>query len=165
MTDEQRSDIISLFHKVNNVIGHAPMQNGRSRPGQIRILGMLSETENGEMDQRALLEALPVKAGSLSEILRKLERGGCIERRRDEADKRGIIVKITESGRVIYRESEVFKADLEDRLFGQFPAEKREQLTQLLNELLDVWNQDPSISVKQERGACWERAARQSRRH
>lgn len=164
MNDEQRNDIITLFHKINNVIGHAPMQAGRARPGQTRILGMLAETESGEMDQRALLEALPVKAGSLSEILRKLERGGCIERRRDEADKRGIIVRITESGRVIYRESEVFKADLEQRLFGSFPEEKKQQLISLLNDLIDMWDEDPATAAKQERGACWENAAR-SRNH
>ncbi|HIT45032.1 MAG TPA: MarR family transcriptional regulator [Candidatus Aphodovivens excrementavium] len=156
MAFEKTDDLITLFHKVNKVIGGTSAQNGRQRPGQIRILGMLSEAENGEMDQRELLKNLPVKAGSLSEILRKLERNGCIERRRNEDDKRGIIVTITESGRVLYRESEVFKADLEDRLFGSFPAEKREQLVSLLSELLEEWRQDPSMSAQQERGACWD---------
>lgn len=165
MEDSQRNDIVTLFHKVNNVIGHAPIEGGRVRPGQTRILGILSESETGEMEQSQLLELLPVKAGSLSEILRKLERGGSIERRRDENDKRGIIVSITESGRVIYRESEVAKADLEERLFGSFPAEKREQLIELLNELLDAWDEEPNLAAKQERGACWGSAASGGRRN
>ena len=156
MTAERTDDLITLFRKVNNVLGSSPAQSGRQRPGQVRILGMLSATEDGEMDQRALLESLPVKAGSLSEILRKLERGGYIERRRNDKDKRGIIVKITESGRVIYRESEVFKADLDKRLFGAFPTDKRERLVSLLNDLLAMWEEDPALQAKQERGACWD---------
>lgn len=163
MENQPNNDLITLLRKANNVIGHAPTQGGRVRPGQLRILGMLAESETGEMTQSELLKALQVKAGSLSEILRKLERGGSIVRRRDPNDARSIIVTITESGHVIYREAEELRAAQEEELFAAFPAQKQEQLRELLEDLLDTWKQNPRLAIKQERGACWDSAARAGR--
>ena len=67
------------------------------RRGQGRILRILCQQE--QMSQKELQEILHIQPGSMSEIAAKLESKGLIARGRDEADKRKILLSITDEGR------------------------------------------------------------------
>ena len=51
------------------------------------------------MSPKALLDALILTSGGLSNLLRKLEKAGQIRRLADDTDGRGVIVELTELGR------------------------------------------------------------------
>lgn len=53
------------------------------------------------MSPKALLDALILTSGGLSNLLRNLENQGLIRRMADETDGRGVIVELTEEGRRI----------------------------------------------------------------
>lgn len=73
------------------------LSGGRKR-GQERILDVLSK--EGDIPQRDLGHLLHIQPGSLSEILAKLEDRGLIAREQDRADRRIIMVRITEEGKI-----------------------------------------------------------------
>lgn len=53
------------------------------------------------MSPKALLDALILTSGGLSNMLRKLEQQGYVRRMADETDGRGVIVELTEKGRQV----------------------------------------------------------------
>ncbi len=53
----------------------------------------------GPLGQRALGQKVLTSAGNLTDVIDKLERRGLVERRRDTADRRGVIVALTACGR------------------------------------------------------------------
>ena len=84
--------------------------------------------------QRELMEKLGIQPSSLSELLGKLERGGLIERRPMEDDRRQVNLYISESGRQ-YLE----RANNSDRNLIPFDVlneQERQQLTDILDKLI-----------------------------
>lgn len=58
----------------------------------------------GPMGQRALGQKVLTSAGNLTDVIDKLEGRGLVERRRDPADRRGMIVGLTGTGRALIEE-------------------------------------------------------------
>ena len=101
---------------------------------QNRILTILKN--EGPMKQRELMERMNIQAGSLSEILSKVESGGFVERARCEDDKRNFSLILTEAGR---ERASVFEAEREAlaaELFGTLDDEKKQALGDILEILL-----------------------------
>ena len=84
--------------------------------------------------QRELMEKLGVQPSSLSELLGKLEKGGMIERRSNEEDRRQVNLYINESGRR-YLER-VNDRDQNLIPFDTLSQEEAETLEALLNRLI-----------------------------
>ena len=61
------------------------------------LLGTLSR--QGPMPATRLAEAEGLQAQSLTRLIAGLERGGCIARRRSQADRREIVIALTDRGR------------------------------------------------------------------
>ncbi len=114
-----------LFHTVR-VLRH----HGAPSYSQQRILGMLEEM--GPMSQKEVQEILNIQPGSLSELCAKLEDKKLIARRRDENDRRNVILDITEEGRRKRREILKQKDDL---MFEVLEPDEREQLRGILVRL------------------------------
>ena len=75
--------------------GHSPVRDGRG--GQGRVLALLAM--NPEISQRELTYLLRLSRQALAELLTKLEQKGLIERTQSEADRRTMLVTLTDSGR------------------------------------------------------------------
>ncbi|SNU02652.1 transcriptional regulator, MarR family [Ruaniaceae bacterium KH17] len=75
--------------------GHGPAPDGRG--GQGRVLALLAM--NPEISQRELTFLLGLSRQALAELLAKLERKGFVERTQSDADRRVVLVKLTDSGR------------------------------------------------------------------
>ena len=63
-----------------------------------QYITMMVLWENGEIGVKALGERLYLDSGTLSPLLKTLEKKGLLERKRDEEDERNLRVRITEKG-------------------------------------------------------------------
>ncbi|MBQ9264025.1 MAG: MarR family transcriptional regulator [Clostridia bacterium] len=105
---------------------------------QARVLRLL--LEEGKISQREIQERLNIQAGSISELISKLEGKGFIRRSRDEADRRKVLLSLTAEGR---RAAEKAKArpDVTVR-YAALTEQEQEQLQRLLEKLIDGWKED-----------------------
>lgn len=90
------------------------------------------------MSQKRLQETLDVQAGSISEIVAKLVKRGCIERKRDEQDGRRWVLTITEHGLSDLAAHRELHNQVSAQLFGVLAADEKEQLLRLLDKLCVV---------------------------
>lgn len=77
------------------------------------------------MSPKALLDTLILTSGGLSNLLRRLEKAGHVRRMADETDGRGVIVELTEKGRLLVEPAMRDHAETERRLVVMLqPAEQ-----------------------------------------
>lgn len=125
-----------LSYKLDRCAHFLYHRHRKDNHGQGKILKILSVS--GPMTQKQLQEKLEIQAGSMSEIASKLEGKGLITRTRDKADKRRILLEITEEGRAdVARFTEQRK--LESRMFDALTQEEQCQLGAMLDRLLASW--------------------------
>lgn len=108
---------------------------------QRRVLFFLRE--RGPMTQREILEEMGVRAGSLSELLSKLEAKGYVKKERSETDKRNYNVSITDSGLLALEEMHVKHQAAMSDLLSDLSLEERSQLAALLKKLHTLWSERP----------------------
>lgn len=118
--------------------GHYIHINGGGRSGRQPLLCALLRN-NGQMSQRELMCKFDLKAGSLSEILTKLEKAGLIERVRDEQDRRQLIVKLTELGDKEAKEERLRREKFRREAFTCITDEERIQLEDMLSRINVHW--------------------------
>ena len=82
-----------------------------------------------------LCEKLMLDNGTLSPLLKKMQRSGYIERTRSAADDRVVVITLTEAGRALQEQAK----DVPGKVAGciDLPPEKAQTLYALLHELLD----------------------------
>lgn len=159
---QHERDLYSLLHNVSTRMGRGPRQGLSVRPGQNKVLSILNEHDS--MHQQDLLAKLGIRAGSLSELLRKLENDGYITRHRDEENKSRIVVEITEKGRISALERELSRKERDEELFGQLSAAEKEELSALLVKLLDIWTAQDELTVGERRESHWAQVEREQDR-
>jgi DNA-binding MarR family transcriptional regulator len=91
------------------------------------------------MGQRELQECFDLKAGSLSEILSKLECAGLIERTRAEGDRRQLVVRLTETGWAMAEEDRRDRELFERTAFSPLSPAEQEQLLGMLTKIQRHW--------------------------
>ncbi|MDH6364264.1 DNA-binding MarR family transcriptional regulator [Enterococcus sp. PF1-24] len=111
----------------------------KKAPAQQRVLDILAN-EDG-LTQGVLAEILDVRPSSLTEILKKLESRGEIERVEDPQDKRIKSVYLTEAGRKKTTPTIQQQDRSEDFFFGLNEEEQR-QLDLLLTKIIAGWQED-----------------------
>ncbi|NLV59684.1 MAG: MarR family transcriptional regulator [Clostridiales bacterium] len=120
-------------------IAHLMRHHADVKGGQGRILGILLQQER--MTQREMQEELGVQAGSLSEILAKLEAGGLITRMPNEEDRRSVDIVLREEGSRVAKESETKRKKRQKILFQALSGEEKENLAALLEKLYVDWQE------------------------
>lgn len=88
------------------------------------------------MSPKALLDALILTSGGLSNLLRKLEKAGHIRRMADDTDGRGVIVELTEQGRRIVEPAMRDHAETERRLVAALSREDQGMMAKALGRLM-----------------------------
>ena len=119
MEEENSTKAVASLRRCGHILYH---HIGEKR-GQTRVLELL--TEKKTLPQQQILEQLGVQPGSGSELLSKLEGRGLIERVRDEADNRRVLVHLTAQGRAEFD--------------GKKEEPSDETLMEPLEELRDFW--------------------------
>lgn len=125
----QANDLTSKLMRCGQILMH---KTGKKR-GQENILDILSRYDS--ISQKKLQEILTIEAGSLSEILSKLEQRDLIQRYKDEQDKRKSIIALTPKG---MKKVQHKKSNDED-LFDMLDEQERKQLDETLEKVLDEW--------------------------
>lgn len=128
---EDSDDLFRLMRRCGHVLYHSQDQNN----GQGRIIHILAI--RGSLSQRELQEILHIQAGSLSEIVGKLESKGYLTKERDEKDQRKMILKVTAKGRKTPEEKAYLKS--REELFDSLSEKEQEELKKLLQKLLNDW--------------------------
>ena len=98
------------------------------RHGQGRILLALSRINS--VTQKELGFILAMRPQSLGELLQKLEANGYISRRRSPADKRSLIIELTEKGKQFQKSRPFYEA-----LFSDMSDNERENLRRSLQKI------------------------------
>lgn len=105
--------------------------------GRLQVLRSLAS--DGALTQSELMARMDVKAGSMSELLGKMEEDGLIERRRGESDRRQVYVTITDAGREKMADIEAARKKKAKETFESLDSKEKEQLYVLLTKLLEDW--------------------------
>ena len=127
----EESDLMALIDMAGRMAQRRP-QGGPAR-SQSLILSILAGRD--ALSQRELQQMLGIKPGSLSELISKLQAKGYLCREKGE-DRRGNLLRITESGRAAIATAD----DLpEDDPFDALSVEEQNQLAALLRKLLNDW--------------------------
>ena len=96
--------------------GHFLHFNMGGKAGRKRVLATL--LREGEISQRTLQDLLDIQSGSLSEILAKIEADGLLEKVKCGSDRRGYILRLTESGQALAKQVTACHEARVDKLVG-----------------------------------------------
>ena len=99
------------------------------------------------LSQKYLAYLLGIRPQTLSEALAKLEEQGYVERRKDENDRRVMLVYLTDDGRERAKEIDARREQRAEDIFSVLTDEEKEQLARILAKL------DASI---EQQGECSE---------
>lgn len=118
--------------------GHYMHVHGGGRSGRAPILCTLRK-HGAAMSQRELASRFELKAGSLSEVLAKLEEAGLITRTRDPQDRRQLIVALTDDGKVKAEEDQLDRERFRGEAFTCLAPEELERLEDMLARIGTHW--------------------------
>ncbi len=135
-------DLFALFHRTAHRMIRAHRHQGHAHHAQMHVL--LRLREHGPLSQRELMEELGVRSASLSEVLAKLERAGCILRERDPEDRRGFIINATPQGLAALKEHESAWRGNTAAVFDPLSDAERGQLRELLRKILAGLGDEPA---------------------
>ena len=105
-------------------------------PYHYAILAALDE--GSRETQGAIAEALGYDKGQLVGLLDELEEAGLIERRRDPADRRRHVVRMTTAGRKMLERLRKLSAKLEDEFLAALDDAQRRELQDILLRLAEL---------------------------
>ncbi|KRL05355.1 MarR family winged helix-turn-helix transcriptional regulator [Liquorilactobacillus oeni] len=108
--------------------------NNQRPDNRRRLLRVLAETDN-ELTAGAIADILAIRPASVTQIIKKLEAQGYIQRIKDEEDARVVRAKITSKGRKQLESLERKQTDFQTALFDVFDNDEREQFGKSLRKL------------------------------
>lgn len=126
----QLNDLTSKLMKCGQILMH---KTGKKR-GQENILDILSQQDS--ISQKQLQDMLGIEAGSMSEILSKLEQRQFIQRYKDANDKRKSIICLTTLG----REKREHKRSNDEDMFDMLTPTEQKQFNDMLDKILKEWH-------------------------
>jgi len=127
-----------IYQLINLAIKHKKiMQNYLDETGvyhaQYRLLLAISHNENASQNDIAKL--MDVSAATIAVSLKKLEKGGYINREIDEKDNRLNKIHITEKGKQVVEQSKKIFEAVDQKVFQGITDEEKAALINLLQKL------------------------------
>lgn len=122
--------------------------------GQGRVLAMLKIQP--EISTKDLSYLLGIKVASLNELLNKLEKSGYIVRKPSEADKRVMIIHLTEKGKAEQQTNPDYSG-----IFDCLSPEERETFSGYLDRVIAALESQVETEADEDEMANWARAARE----
>jgi MarR family transcriptional regulator for hemolysin len=116
--------------------------------GSLPIWLILISLKSGEAaNQRELAEAVGVQGATLTYHLNSMEADGLITRQRDPANRRVHLVRLTDSGEILFQRLAGAAASHDQRLRTNLTADEIATLEQLLDRLRDNVTGSPSATA------------------
>jgi len=101
--------------------------------GQPFLLAVLWESEG--ITHSELARRIHVSPATVTNMIKRMEKGGLLERRPDEVDRRVSHVYLTDAGRALRGRVDQRWRELETQIFGSFSEEEQEMLAALLGRV------------------------------
>jgi len=101
--------------------------------GQPFLLAVLWESEG--ITHSELARRIHVSPATVTNMIKRMEKGGLLERRPDEVDQRVSHVYLTDAGRAIRERVDQRWRELEPQVFGSFSEQEQEMLAALLERV------------------------------
>jgi DNA-binding MarR family transcriptional regulator len=89
-----------------------------------------------QLSPKVLAESLMLTSGGMTGRLDRLERAGLVTRSPDPADRRALVITLTDQGRAALDGAVAAGLDVQREVLDRLPARRRTQLATLLRELL-----------------------------
>jgi len=120
------------FHTMNALADRNINTFGLTTPqfGALECLGHLGPMTIGQLCKKML-----VSGGNMTVVIDNLEREGLVERIRDTADRRKILVRLTGKGGRLFEKIFIEHAECIAELTSVLTAEEQEELSRLLKKL------------------------------
>lgn len=154
--DIQGLEISSLVRIVANLYSAVIFQDNKSGDlsgPRMGILFRLIVAEEKGLTQginpTQLSHAQHVKKNTISSLLRGLEENGLIERNPDPNDKRGYLIKITQTGKDMIKRTGPYRLKLMNDLASGLTPDEKKQLIQLLGKLRKSIKDTESYKIRQ----------------
>jgi DNA-binding MarR family transcriptional regulator len=132
--NDQDMELLHLLRCCGHFLHH---RAGGGKVSQSRVLHELER--HGEMTQRELQERMGIQQASLSELVKKLEERGLIQRERAESDHRQVLIRLSPLGVQHNQEMHETRMRQNQELVEVLDEDERRQLTALLQKLLNGW--------------------------
>ncbi|WP_224389986.1 MarR family winged helix-turn-helix transcriptional regulator [Pseudonocardia sp. ICBG1293] len=135
---DARSDLVDTFWSVARALRHASAERLAGwglTPSQARALGTL--VRHGEMRPGTLAGHLRITPRSATEVVDALAGLGMVERATDPADRRAVLVRVTDKGAATTRDVRAARADGAEALFARLSDADRGELARILGVLRD----------------------------
>ena len=120
------------------ICGHRLYHTSPSGRTQSAALQMLRES--GPMSQKDLQTRLMIQSGSASELLTKLEQKGLLVRTRDSADRRKVLLTLTEEG--VARSNHMAQSARIPARYRELSDDEAATLCALLEKVILGWKED-----------------------
>lgn len=131
-------DVTNRLIWIFREIGHVIRGTSEGKGSQKRVL--ITLLESGPVTQTALTEHLCIQPGSASEVLSRLEALGLIRRTANEADRRTVLISLTEAGTREAVEALRQRKQRHAEMFSALSEEERRELLVLLEKLCADWD-------------------------
>ncbi|AJY76126.1 MarR family winged helix-turn-helix transcriptional regulator [Paenibacillus beijingensis] len=105
-----------------------------------RILMMLAE--EGPQKASAMAEAMKITSGAVTGLADRLVELGFISRERGEADRRVVLLEITEEGRKLISNLEEIKHSIMKRLFSGMSEQEMRNMLRYCNIMIDNFERE-----------------------
>jgi DNA-binding MarR family transcriptional regulator len=128
-----------LIHKLGSEVmrrAERPLEEMGLTGRQYTALAVLqSDAPASQAELARMCGLLPAQ---LVAVIDELERDGLAERRRDDADRRRSVVRLTPKGRRLLARGDALAARIEDELLGHLDPAQRARLHEVLRQALEA---------------------------
>lgn len=128
--------ILHLHDIILNAVDRTLARHGLKYPAYAVLATLRVAGSPYRMSPGELLETLLLSSGGLSNLLRRMEKEGLIQRMADERDGRGVIVELTVTGQKIADAAMADHARIERELVSILPPEMRELTADALGMMI-----------------------------
>lgn len=104
--------------------------------GDVGVLSALRIAENNRLSPTQLFKGLMLSSAGITSRLDRLEKRGLVRRERHPNDRRGVLVELTDEGRVVLEQAVRANTDAERELMAGLDATEAKELSQLLKKML-----------------------------
>jgi len=103
-------------------------------PSQHHMLMCIAK--NGACTQNSIAEAMEISAATVAVSLKKLEKGGYIERHSSRSDNRSNVIALTRKGEDVVEQSGLLFEEVDEKMFAGISLEEQEKLHGFLEHII-----------------------------
>lgn len=100
---------------------------------QMQIIGCVVFSPEQKVRVRDISDELGLTPGAVSQQVEKLVQMDFLDRKADEHDRRAVCITLSENGRELYSDVEVFYSTLFDKIFSGIPKEEFNVFSHILD--------------------------------